>query len=116
MEDQAVTKFREYLRIKSVHPNPDYGKPEIINLCSWSLAYLSHNFGDCVLESCAKFLQGEAASLGLEFHRVNFGTPTALLFAVCMTWLGKNPALKSIMLNSHMDVVPADYVNILLSF
>ena len=25
-EDQAVTNFREYLRIKTVQPNPDYGK------------------------------------------------------------------------------------------
>jgi len=25
-EDLAVTRFREYLRIKTVHPNPDYGK------------------------------------------------------------------------------------------
>jgi len=24
-EDPAVTKFREYLRIKTVHPEPDYG-------------------------------------------------------------------------------------------
>ena len=25
-EEPAVTRFREYLRIKSVHPTPDYGK------------------------------------------------------------------------------------------
>jgi hypothetical protein len=24
-EDKAVTNFREYLRIKTVHPEPDYG-------------------------------------------------------------------------------------------
>ena len=24
-EDPAITRFREYLRIKTVHPNPDYG-------------------------------------------------------------------------------------------
>jgi hypothetical protein len=24
-EDPAVTRFREYLRIKTVHPKPDYG-------------------------------------------------------------------------------------------
>ena len=24
-EDPAVTRFREYLRIKTVHPHPDYG-------------------------------------------------------------------------------------------
>ena len=26
VEDQAVTLFREYLKIKTVHPEPDYGK------------------------------------------------------------------------------------------
>lgn len=25
-EDSSVTVFREYLRIKTVQPNPDYGK------------------------------------------------------------------------------------------
>ena len=25
-EDAAVSLFREYLRIKTVHPDPDYGK------------------------------------------------------------------------------------------
>ena len=29
-EDQAVTNFREYLRIKTVHPKPDYGELFII--------------------------------------------------------------------------------------
>lgn len=25
-EDPAVSRLREYLRIKTVHPNPDYGE------------------------------------------------------------------------------------------
>jgi hypothetical protein len=27
VEDSAVTNFREYLRIPSVHPNVNYGEP-----------------------------------------------------------------------------------------
>ena len=31
-EDQAVTNFREYLRIPTVHPDPDYGKLRVFFL------------------------------------------------------------------------------------
>lgn len=31
-ENIAVTNFREYLRIKTVHPEPDYGKEKVQNL------------------------------------------------------------------------------------
>jgi aminoacylase len=39
-ENPAVTRFREYLRIKTVQPNPDY-------------------------ESCKKWLLGQAEEIGL---------------------------------------------------
>ena len=42
-EDPAVTLFRQYLRIKSVQPDPDY-------------------------ESCLVFLRNQAERLGLEHH------------------------------------------------
>ena len=42
-EDPAVTLFRQYLRIKSVQPDPDY-------------------------ESCLVFLRNQAQRLGLEHH------------------------------------------------
>ena len=42
-EDPAVTLFRQYLRIKSVQPDPDY-------------------------DSCLVFLRNQAQRLGLEHH------------------------------------------------
>ncbi|XP_074645722.1 aminoacylase-1-like isoform X1 [Tubulanus polymorphus] len=77
-EDQAVTNFREYLRCKTVHPNPDY-------------------------ESAVIFLQKMARELDL---------PCSIIYVtgkepvVIITWEGEDPSLPSIMLNSHIDVVP----------
>ncbi|XP_030380038.1 aminoacylase-1-like [Scaptodrosophila lebanonensis] len=71
--------FREYLQIPSMHPNPNY-------------------------EPCLKFLQRQAEQLELPMtvhYPVNEQNPVAVL-----TWLGENPQLPSILLNSHMDVVP----------
>ncbi|CAJ0936052.1 unnamed protein product, partial [Mesorhabditis belari] len=78
IEDIAVTKFREYLRIKTVQPNPDY-------------------------ESCTKFLFGLADELGIE--RLRYDTNPGYPFVV-MTIPGSQPDLSSIMLYSHTDVVP----------
>ena len=44
-EDVAVSNFREYLRIQTVHPEPDYG--ELFP------PFLSFDFTDvCILSSC----------------------------------------------------------------
>ncbi|CAJ0936050.1 unnamed protein product, partial [Mesorhabditis belari] len=77
-EDIAVTRFREYLRIKTVQPNPDY-------------------------EGCVKFLFGLADELGIERKRYECvaGRPF-----VVMTIPGEEPDLTSILLYSHTDVVP----------
>ncbi|EGF77365.1 hypothetical protein BATDEDRAFT_91704 [Batrachochytrium dendrobatidis JAM81] len=77
-EHIAVTRFRQYLRIKTVQPTPDYA-------------------------SCKVFLQSYATELGLDFRCVEMtaGKPICIL-----TWVGTNPSLKSILLNSHTDVVP----------
>ncbi|KAF5287545.1 hypothetical protein FQR65_LT12216 [Abscondita terminalis] len=77
-EKQAVANFQEYLRIPSVHPDIDY-------------------------EPCVKFLQSQADSLGLSC-RVYTCKPKKPI--VVITWPGTDPALNSILLNSHMDVVP----------
>lgn len=78
MEDQAVTNFREYLRIKTVHPNPDY-------------------------DGAIAFLKRMAAELELRFKTVEVhpGREVAIV-----TWEGLQPELSSILLNSHTDVVP----------
>uniref|UniRef100_A0A8C9U1B0 N-acyl-aliphatic-L-amino acid amidohydrolase n=1 Tax=Scleropages formosus TaxID=113540 RepID=A0A8C9U1B0_SCLFO len=102
LSDPAVSLFREYLRLRTVHPEPDYG-------------------------AALRFLDRMALELKLPAKKVECGvmrTDTALrasfplphllvLPQVCpgrvvliMTWLGSKPSLKSIVLNSHVDVVP----------
>ena len=77
-EDPAITKFREYIRIETVQPNPD-------------------NAG------AMKFLASYAEDLGLPYftHECVPGKPIMI-----MTWKGEDPSLSSIILNSHTDVVP----------
>lgn len=77
-EDPAVTLFRDYLRIKSVQPDPDY-------------------------DSCLDFLKVQAQRLDLKYHITEMvkGKPIFV-----MTWPGTDPSLPSLLLNSHTDVVP----------
>jgi acetylornithine deacetylase/succinyl-diaminopimelate desuccinylase-like protein len=77
-EDPAVTLFRDYLRIKSVQPDPDY-------------------------DSCLVFLRNQADRLGLKHHTTEMvkGKPIFI-----MTWPGTDPKLPALLLNSHTDVVP----------
>ncbi|XP_014782659.1 aminoacylase-1 isoform X1 [Octopus bimaculoides] len=79
-EHQAVTNFRRYLRIKTVQPEPDY-------------------------DGAIKFLKEMAGELGLPYKviEVSPGNPVFV-----MTVEGKDPSLPSLMLNSHIDVVPVD--------
>jgi len=77
--NEEIKIFRQYLRYATVHPNIDY-------------------------EPCVEFLTRQAASLDLPtsvYYPANEKNPV-----VVMTWLGSDPDLPSIMLNSHMDVVP----------
>lgn len=79
-EDTPVTRFQRYLRINTAHPAPDY-------------------------YSAVSFLKAQAHSLGLTSNTFEFtpGKPLLLL-----TWPGSNPSLPSILLNSHLDSVPAE--------
>jgi len=82
MEDPSVTLFREYLRIKSVHPTPDYkGASEFIKK-------LSQEY------HCDEFRTFEMVA----------GKPIDIA-----TWKGTDPTLPCVLLNSHTDVVPAVY-------
>ncbi|KAH8318165.1 hypothetical protein KR074_011686 [Drosophila pseudoananassae] len=77
--DQEVEYLREYLRIPSVHPNPDYSP-------------------------CLEFLARQAETLELPlkvYYPAIEQNPVVVL-----TWEGLEPELPSILLNSHMDVVP----------
>ncbi|PVU98719.1 hypothetical protein BB559_001325 [Furculomyces boomerangus] len=78
MVPDSVKRFQEYLRIKSVHPTPDY----------WG---------------CVDFLVGQAKEIGLEHKVVECVKDKPV---VILTLPGTNPSLKSILLNSHTDVVP----------
>jgi len=77
-ENSSVTIFREYVKIETVQPKPDY-------------------------VSCTNFLRKQAEAVGLQFQVVECvaGLPICI-----MTWEGTEPALPSVMLNSHTDVVP----------
>lgn len=78
-EDPAVTVFRDYLRIKTVQPNPDYES---------AIIFLEKIAQD--LELPLKCIKGESGNV----------------VAVVITWEGQDPNLPSIILNSHIDVVP----------
>ncbi|KAF9380398.1 adenylate cyclase [Podila verticillata] len=77
-EHPAVTRFREYLRIKTMQPNPDY-------------------------EGSTAFLINQANEIGMPYKVVECvkGKPT-----VIMTFEGSDPSLPTLLLNSHTDVVP----------
>lgn len=77
-EDTSVTLFREYLRLKTVHPDPDY-------------------------DAALGFLDRIANELGLPMKKIEVCPDRVVSI---MTWVGTSPALKSILLNSHTDVVP----------
>ncbi|RZS24435.1 hypothetical protein BHM03_00057502, partial [Ensete ventricosum] len=78
--DAAISRFQEYLRIDTAHPNPDYA-------------------------ATAAFLRSQADSLSLQHETLEFvaGKPLILL-----KWPGRRPSLPSLLLNSHTDVVPAE--------
>uniref|UniRef100_A0A8C2C067 N-acyl-aliphatic-L-amino acid amidohydrolase n=1 Tax=Cyprinus carpio TaxID=7962 RepID=A0A8C2C067_CYPCA len=77
-EDPSVTLFREYLRLKTVHPEPNY-------------------------DAAIRFLERIAEELALPMKKVEVcpGRVVAII-----TWVGSRPELKSVVLNSHTDVVP----------
>ncbi|XP_068152464.1 aminoacylase-1-like [Drosophila tropicalis] len=77
--NKEIQIFREYLRIPSVLPDVNY-------------------------TDCVAFLKRQAASINLAVDVVYPAKQTKPV--VIMKWLGSQPELPSILLNSHMDVVP----------
>lgn len=77
-EHPSVRLFREYLRIRTVHPRPDY-------------------------DGAIEFLEKLSIELGLPCKKIEVVPGLRVLI---LSWEGTNPKLKSILLNSHMDVVP----------
>ncbi|KAJ7290860.1 hypothetical protein O6H91_21G044000 [Diphasiastrum complanatum] len=76
----AVERLRQYLRFPTVHPDPDLG-------------------------TAVQFLLAQAASLALDTMVKEFVPKKPV---VLLTWRGDDPSLPSILLNSHMDVVPVE--------
>ncbi|XP_061341918.1 uncharacterized protein LOC133288218 [Gastrolobium bilobum] len=79
-EDNPITRFQRYLRINTAHPNPDYS-------------------------SAVAYLKSQAHSIGLRHQTLEFSPGKPLLL---LSWPGSNPSLPSILLNSHIDSVPAE--------
>ncbi|XP_064352551.1 aminoacylase-1 isoform X2 [Camelus dromedarius] len=77
-EHPSVTLFRQYLRIRTVQPEPDYG-------------------------AAVAFLEERARQLGLGCQKVEVAPGHVV---TVLTWPGTNPRLSSLLLNSHTDVVP----------
>ncbi|XP_016960378.1 aminoacylase-1 [Drosophila biarmipes] len=77
--NEEIQIFQEYLRIPSVHPDIDYN-------------------------SCVEFIKRQAESLKLPVEVVYPAVKSKPV--VIIKWLGKEPELPTIILNSHMDVVP----------
>ncbi|EXB44366.1 hypothetical protein L484_020178 [Morus notabilis] len=80
--DNPITRFRNYLRINTAHPNPDYS-------------------------SAVSYLLSEANLLGLHSQILHF-TPSKSKPLLLLSWPGSDPSLPSILLNSHLDSVPAE--------
>ncbi|CAG4929690.1 unnamed protein product [Colias eurytheme] len=78
IEQAAVRNLQDYLRIRSVQPNINY-------------------------DECITYLRNQAATLGLPVQVYEVVPKKPVLV---MTWEGQEPGLPSILLNSHMDVVP----------
>ncbi|CAK9184541.1 unnamed protein product [Ilex paraguariensis] len=80
-QNTPITRFQQYLRINTAHPNPDYG-------------------------SAVSFLTNIAQTIPtLKIQTLYFAPNKPLLL---LTWPGSNPSLSSILLNSHLDSVPAE--------
>lgn len=77
-EKEIITRFQKYLRINTVQPNPDY-------------------------IAAANFIISEAKSISLESQSIEFVTKKPI---VLLKWIGSDPSLPAILLNSHVDVVP----------
>jgi len=78
----AIERFQRYLRCRTVHPDPTPG-----------------------YEEAAVLLKEVGEAVGLEYHRLDIIEGHPIIY---LKWEGRSPELPSIILNSHLDVVPVD--------
>lgn len=102
-ENSEIKLFQEYLRIRTDHPNVDCGNVILFGQFLNSFVYF---FFVLFIEPCVKFLLSQATDLGIESKVFRPHSPTKPI--VVLTWIGTHPDLPSILLNSHMDVVPVN--------
>ncbi|GAB2287726.1 hypothetical protein Dimus_022088 [Dionaea muscipula] len=76
-----ITQFQQYLRIKIAYPDPDYS-------------------------AAVSFLKSQVSSISNLHSLTLYLTPDKPI--LLLTWTGSNPSLPSILLNSHIDSVPAE--------
>uniref|UniRef100_A0A5S6R179 N-acyl-aliphatic-L-amino acid amidohydrolase n=1 Tax=Trichuris muris TaxID=70415 RepID=A0A5S6R179_TRIMR len=79
----CITRFQQYLQIRTDHPNPDY-------------------------DGAIAFLSAVVEDFGLPYMKFVFVPEKPILL---VTVEGQDPTLPSIFLSSHMDVVPAFFEN-----
>ncbi|XP_027148940.1 aminoacylase-1-like [Coffea eugenioides] len=79
----AITRFQQYLQISSAHPTPDY-------------------------TSAINFLTSFSNSIPSLQSQILYFTPEKDKPLLLLTWPGSDPTLPSVLLNSHLDSVPAD--------
>lgn len=67
-------------------------------------SYLNRTIASCQLsDGAVEFLQKIIEDIGLEHHIIQTDPERPILVA---SWIGEEPSLPSILLNSHTDVVP----------
>ena len=116
-EDPAVTRFREYLRINTVQPKPDYRgfysefghfawlKVKESNLLNFQPPP-SRFYPNKVVSSSVMWKLSRWFSVGCQnIDKINF-QPIADRPFVILTRTGTDPSLKSVVFYSHIDVVP----------
>ncbi|KAL3641766.1 hypothetical protein CASFOL_012581 [Castilleja foliolosa] len=82
LESNPISRFQNYLRINTAHPTPNY-------------------------TAAVDYLTAFSATIPtLQTQTIYLTTPDKPLLLV--TWLGLNPSLPAILLNSHLDSVPAE--------
>ncbi|KAL3623153.1 hypothetical protein CASFOL_031969 [Castilleja foliolosa] len=81
-ESNPISRFQNYLKINTAHPKPNY-------------------------TAAVDYLTDFSATIPtLQTQTIYLTTPDKPLLLV--TWLGSNPSLPAILLNSHLDSVPAE--------
>lgn len=107
--NEEIQYFREYLRIPSVQPDVNYGNYYFVYLFLFIInvdliAWCHFSFHSSISDGCLRFLQAQAQNLELPIRVFHPSDPKKPVIVI--TWTGIIPELPSIVLNSHMDVVP----------